>query len=86
MTIIRIHDIEPLEDKKEEGIDLLPTGTEVATPFWETPTLDELAGFQNVKPLETAQRLFGTWPGDENDGFEATIIELRNLRTGSGSL
>ncbi len=85
ITSIRIHDIEPLDDKNEEGINLLPKGTAVGASFWATPTLDELADLQNVKPLETAQQLFGTWPGDENDGFEATIIELRDARNGSGS-
>ncbi len=86
ITSIRIHDIEPLDDKTEEGIELLPKGTAVGPSFWAAPTLDELADLQNVKPLDTAQKLFGTWPGERNDGFEATIIELRNTRTGAGSL
>ncbi len=85
ITSIRIHDIETLDDNTQEGIDLLPKGTAVGTSFWAAPTLDELADYQNVKPLKTAQNLFGTWPGDENDGFEETIIELRNTRVGSGS-
>ena len=83
---IRIHDIEALDNETEMGIDLLPKGTAVGTSFWATPTLEYLADFQSVAPLDTSQRLFGTWPGDENDGFEATIIELRNARVGSGGL
>ena len=43
---------------------------------WTSPTLDQLAKAQNVGPLD-ADALMGTWPGDENDGFEAAIDELR---------
>lgn len=46
--------------------------------FWESPTLEELACLQNVQPMTDVRVLFGTWPGDEDDGFEATIDELRH--------
>ena len=46
--------------------------------FWESPTLAELARVQNVKPVSDVQPMFGTWPGQENDGFEAAIDELRH--------
>ena len=46
--------------------------------FWESPTLAELARVQNVKPMTDVQPMFGTWPGQENDGFEAAIDELRH--------
>jgi len=42
------------------------------TPF------DELAESQNVKPMADVRTLFGTWPGEEDDGFEETIDELRH--------
>ena len=46
--------------------------------FWASPTLEELALAQNVQPITDVQALFGTWPGDENDGFEAAVDELRH--------
>ena len=45
--------------------------------FWTSPTLDELAKAQNVGPLDV-RAIFGKWPGDEDDGFEADIDELRH--------
>lgn len=45
--------------------------------FWTSPTLDELATAQNVGPLDTAA-LRGTWPGEDDDGFEDAIDELRH--------
>ena len=49
----------------------------VAGIFWDSPTLEQLARAQNVKPLTDVEALFGTWPGDEDDGFEAAVDELR---------
>jgi hypothetical protein len=48
--------------------------------------LDELAESQGVKPLSEINVLFGTWPGDDQDGFEDDILALRqssNMRPGS---
>jgi len=41
-------------------------------------SLEELARSQNVLPLADVRALFNTWPGEEDDGFEATIDELRH--------
>ena len=49
--------------------------------FWESRTLEELAHMQNVQPIADARALFGTWPGEENDGFEAAIEDLRHSDT-----
>ncbi|MCY4409088.1 MAG: hypothetical protein OXC27_01395 [Caldilineaceae bacterium] len=46
--------------------------------FWESPALEELARAQNVQPLTDVQVLFGTWPGDEDDGFEEAVYNLRH--------
>ena len=46
--------------------------------FWESPALEELARAQNVQPLTDVQVLFGTWPGDEDDGFEEQVDDLRH--------
>ena len=80
-TSIRIHDIEPLYDKAGATTGLLPKGIAFRTSFWGAHALEDLADVQNVKPLKSAQDLFGTWPGDENDGFESAIVELRQART-----
>ena len=37
---------------------------------------DELAKAQNVGPLDV-RAVFGKWPGDADDDFEAAIDELR---------
>ena len=50
----------------------------ISRDFWESPTLEALARSQNVQPMSDVRTLFGTWPGDENDGFEAAIDELRH--------
>ncbi|OGR08442.1 MAG: hypothetical protein A2511_13150 [Deltaproteobacteria bacterium RIFOXYD12_FULL_50_9] len=53
--------------------------------FWESPTLAELALSQNVNPMADVRALFGTWPGEVDDGFEAAVDELRHRNVvGSG--
>ena len=47
--------------------------------FWASPTFDQLAKAQNVGPLD-ASTLLGTWPGEDGDGFNDTIDELRHVR------
>ena len=81
ITSIKIHDIERLEEMENEAVDLLPQGTTISPGFWESPTIDELAESQNVKPMADVRALFGTWPDEENDGFEEVIDELRHLNT-----
>ena len=49
--------------------------------FWQSWTLEELARAQNVQPIADSRALFGTWPGEKNDGFEAAIEELRHSDT-----
>lgn len=83
---IKIHDIERLEDREGEAVDLLPQGTPISRDFWESPTLDELAQAQNVRPLADVRAIFGTWPGEMNDGFEEAIDELRHSHMGKGRL
>jgi hypothetical protein len=84
ITSIKIHDIERLEDREDEAADLLPQGTPISQTFWESPTLAELAESQNVQPMASVQSLFGTWPGEEDDGFEADIDQLRHSGTRQG--
>jgi len=78
ITSIRIHDIKRLEDREHEAIDLLPQGTPVSHAFWESPTIEELACSQEVRPMTDVRALFGTWPGEKEDGFEEAIDELRH--------
>ena len=72
---IEVHDMERLEGRDDDASDL-PPGAFVSQDFWTSPTLDDLAKAQNVGPLDV-DALFGTWPGDDDDGFEETIDELR---------
>lgn len=81
---IKIHDIQRLEECEDKAADLLPQGTPVARGFWESPSLDELAQTQKVQPLTNVRVLFGTWPGDDNDGFEAAVDDLRHHEISRG--
>ena len=56
----------------------------ISCDFWKSPTLDELATAQNVGPLDAAA-LRGTWPGEDDDGFEDAIDELRHAGPGKKS-
>lgn len=55
-------------------------GVRVAHGFWETPSIGELTRYQKVLPITNVEALFGTWPGEENDGFEDAIDKLRHPR------
>ena len=83
---IKIHDIERLEDREGEAADLLPQGTPISRNFWESPTLDELAQTQNVRPMADIRALFGTWPGEIDDDFEKDIDAVRHSHAGRGLL
>ncbi len=45
--------------------------------FRNSPTIEELEEAQGVKPLQDITALFGTWPGEADDGFEEEIRRLR---------
>jgi hypothetical protein len=75
---IKIRDIERIEDREDEATNLLPQGSPLSHSFWDSPTLDELAQAQDFKPMDDIRALFGTWPGDIDDDFEAAIEDLRH--------
>ena len=72
--------------REDIAIDLLPQGTPISQDFWESPTLEDLAHSQNILPMMDVSVMFGTWPGEDDDGFEAAIDELRHLRPAGGTL
>ncbi len=39
--------------------------------------LDELAKSQKVKPITNVRKLFGTWPGKDDDKFEESVSKQR---------
>ncbi|MCX7048061.1 MAG: hypothetical protein NTX50_21560 [Candidatus Sumerlaeota bacterium] len=45
--------------------------------FWRHQTIEELAAKQRVNPVTDLKLLQGTWPGEDDDGFEEWIEELR---------
>jgi len=45
--------------------------------FWSSLSVDELAKMQNVKPTMNIESLAGTWPGEDDDGFEDDIKSMR---------
>ena len=79
ISSIKIHDIERLEGRESEAADLLPKGIPLSRDFWESPSLDELAESQNVKPMADVESLLGGWPGDVDDGFEEEVLKIRRL-------
>ncbi len=48
-------------------------------------TLEELVSSQHVSPITEIDSLFGTWPGQDDDGFEESVRSIRYLEmTGKG--
>ncbi len=78
ISSIKIHDIIRLEDQEDQAADLLPQGTPLSHNFWDSPSLEELAESQSVKPISDIQILFGTWPGEDDDEFEISVDEQRH--------
>ncbi|OGR11875.1 MAG: hypothetical protein A2097_11530 [Desulfobacula sp. GWF2_41_7] len=78
ITSIRIHDIERLEDREDEAVELLPQGTPISRDFWDSPSLDELAHAQSVMSVMDAESLLGGWPGDVDDDFEEETLRIRH--------
>lgn len=70
--------VERLEERAKEDAHWTPQGVPIKYGFWDSPTLDELAQAQQVKPMTDIRALFGTWPGDKDDGFEEAIDALRH--------
>lgn len=77
ITSIQLHDIQRVVSREDEGGDLLPQGTPLPNDFWNALSLDDLAASQGTVPLQDVTMLFGTWPGDVDDGFEELISDLR---------
>jgi hypothetical protein len=85
ITSIKMADIQRLEDREDTHAELLPVGTPLPTDFWTSPTIEELAQAQSVEPLTDVTSLFGTWPGDADDGFEESVRALREESLAGGS-
>ena len=60
---------------------LMSCGAPISQNLRKSPTLDELARAQNVQPIANVSDLFGTWPGEDDDGFEDDIDELRKKKS-----
>jgi hypothetical protein len=54
--------------------------------FYQSLSLDALAEAQGVRPIEDITVLFGTWPGDPEDGFEKMVEGLRKCDLIGGNL
>lgn len=82
---VKIHDIECLADFLSEATQLPASSLLMTGSFWESRTIKELAILQNVPPIEDISVLFGTWPGEPDDGFEEAIDQLRHGSSDKGS-
>jgi hypothetical protein len=78
ISTIKLADIQRLEEQEDAQKELLPVGTPLPTDFWLSPTIEELAQAQSVEPLMDVGVLFGTWPGEVDDGYEDSIRSLRD--------
>ena len=74
---ITISDIERVEAKEDQAVEILPSGAPLPSDFWQSMSFDELAAAQGVRPLTHIDALVGSWPGDVNDGFEESVHKLR---------
>ena len=81
---IEIHDVERLKGPLGETAGHAESSIPVTTSFWESRTIKELALLQNVRPIEDVGVIFGTWPGEEDDGFEEEIERLRHESANQG--
>ena len=77
ITSIQLHNLQHLENCEQECRELTPQGTNLAADFWQAPSLDDLAQTQSAQPMPDVNKLFGTWPGDPDDGFEKIVNDLR---------
>lgn len=84
-VLIRIADIRGLEGSEDTPAELLPVGKPLPTDFWRSPSIEELATAQDVHPLDDVSAIFGTWPGEESDGFEESIRALRYRSLAGGN-
>ncbi len=84
-VLIRIADIRGLEGSDDTPAELLPAGEPLPMDFWRSPSIEELALAQHVQPLRDVRTLFGTWPGEEGDGFEESIRLLRDQSPAGGN-
>ncbi|RLB95280.1 MAG: hypothetical protein DRH50_04645 [Deltaproteobacteria bacterium] len=80
ITSIKLHDIERLEDREDEGVDLLPKGSPLPMAFWQSPSIEELAAAQGVQPISNFENILGDfWPEDESvEEFIACVDHWRD--------
>ncbi len=76
---VEMDSIEPLIEKIERRSE--PSHPTTKNDLRTSPTIDELARQQNVSPIADIRSLYGTWPGEPDDGFEELIEELRHGKT-----
>jgi hypothetical protein len=61
------------------------TLTDQELDFRAELTFEELVSSQHVSLMMEVDSLFGTWPGQDDDGFEESVRSLRHLEmTGKG--
>jgi hypothetical protein len=59
--------------------------TPLVADFWKSPSLEELARSQDVRPVADVRAMFGNWPGEADDGFELAIDQLRHADADRGA-
>lgn len=71
-------DIQNPEGREEGQEQQLQGEIRLPNAFWSSPSIEELARAQGVESVADATTLFGTWPGDADDGFEESVRYSRH--------
>jgi len=61
-----------VEEESEEV-----AGASPAWSFWRFVSVEDLAKSQDVVPMHNVEALFNTWPGEDGDGCDEALNELR---------
>jgi hypothetical protein len=71
-------------NKTKPGLIQVATAKSPNPNFWESQALDELAEAQGVHAIKDISDLYGTWPGEPDDGFEELIHSIRQRSSCEG--
>jgi len=78
-TSTKTHDTARVKEREDEQMEHLSQGSPLATNFWYSPTLEELAEAQHVKPVTNFDALLGDfWPDEDSvDEFVSSLTQWR---------
>jgi hypothetical protein len=70
----------PPEENSNTPTTSSPPPSPLMDPFWHSPSLEDLARAQGVKPINNLEEIMGGWPEEEiDDGFEEAVLRWRQV-------